>query len=169
MFTETNASGSKSALVSCIVKVYYLSFYGKFNDFLWDSVNITIWTACELNIGIFAASVATLRPLFRTAFQSSTFSTGYTDNEKQQNSLDKNGFVKHISNSRGTSRVGGSKSSNDDFEMFGSVVTANRLGNDNESEETILAKQRPQSMAIRMTTEVTVDETKTRRAAEDRV
>jgi len=153
--------------------VYYLSFYGKFNDFLWDSVNITIWTACELNIGIFAASIATLRPLFRSAFQgSSAYSTGgYADNEKQQHSLDKNGFVKHISNSRGTSKVGGSQSSKSDgFEMFGSVVTANdRLAEDNESEESILPMQKPQPMAIRKTTEVTVDETQMKRPVEDRV
>jgi hypothetical protein len=162
-------------LISCVVKVYYLSFYGKFNDFLWDSVNLTIWTACELNIGIFAASIATLRPLFRTVFQSSqAFSTGYTDNEKHQNSLDKNGFVKHISNSRGTSKVGGSASSKSDgFEMYGgSVVTANdrsRIAEDNESEESILPMQKPQPMAIRMTTEVSVDEMQMKRSIEDRV
>ncbi|KAN0117815.1 hypothetical protein V8E51_003792 [Hyaloscypha variabilis] len=164
------------ALISCIVKVYYLSFYGKFNDFLWDSVNITIWTACELNIGIFAASIATLRPLFRSAFQggSTAFSTGgFTDNEKHQNSLDKNGFVKHISNSRGTSKIGGSQSSKSDgFEMYGSVITANdrsTMTEDNESEETILPMQMPQPMAIRKTTEVSVDEMQMKRPIEDQV
>jgi hypothetical protein len=171
---RTNTYIRNSALISCIVKVYYLSFYGKFNDFLWDSVNITIWTACELNIGIFAASIATLRPLFRSAFQSPTqFSTGYTDNEKQQNSLDKNGFVKHISNSRGTSKIGGSTSSKSDgFEMYGSVITAtdrSRMDEDNESEESILPMQRPVPMAIRKTTEVSVDEMQMKRSIEDRV
>lgn len=149
-----------SALAACIVKVYYLSFYGKYNDFLWDSVNITIWTACELNIGLFAASIATLRPLFRSAFQGSTFSNGY--DSKDQKSLDKNGFVKHISNSRGTSKIGGSNTSKEDgFEMYGSVITANgrrtRIGADNESEESILPLQKPPT-GIRKTTEVTVDE-----------
>jgi hypothetical protein len=155
-----------------MVKVYYLSFYGKFNDFLWDSVNITIWTACELNIGIFAASIATLRPLFRRVFQGSQFSTGgYTDNEKYQNSLGKNGFVKHISNSRGTSKIGESGSGNrgsDGFEMFSSVVTANRMQGDNESEESILPMQKPLPMGIRKTTEVTVNETQMRKVVEGR-
>jgi len=173
---ETDVPDFNSALISCIVKVYYLSFYGKFNDFLWDSVNITIWTACELNIGIFAASIATLRPLFRSAFQggSTAFSTGgFTDNEKHQNSLDKNGFVKHISNSRGTSKIGGSQSSKSDgFEMYGSVITANdrsTMTEDNESEESILPMQMPQPMAIRKTTEVSVDEIQMKRPIEDQV
>lgn len=85
--------------------------------------------------------------------------------------MDRNGFVKHISNSRGTSKIGerssGSRGS-DGFEMFGSVVTANRMAGDNESEESILPMQKPVPMAIRKTTEVTVDETKMRKAVEDR-
>jgi hypothetical protein len=161
-----------SALAACIVKVYYLSFYGSHNDFLWDSVNITIWTACELNIGLFAASIATLRPLFRSAFAGSTFSNGY-DGSNDHKSLDKNGFVKHISNSRGTNKIGGSNTSKDDgYEMYGSMVTANgkrtRIDADNESEESILPLQKPPT-GIRKTTEVTVDEMQMKRSVEDRV
>ncbi|KAE8444231.1 hypothetical protein EG329_000731 [Mollisiaceae sp. DMI_Dod_QoI] len=130
------------ATTACIVKVVYLSSYGKFNDFLWDSVNITIWTSCELNIGIFAASIATLKPLFRATFSGSSFRSGYGDK-----SLDKNGFVKHISNSRGTSRIGGPQGNDDGFEMYGNVITAGgnkgRIDVDNESEVTILPLQNP--------------------------
>jgi len=159
------------ALTACIVKVYYLSFYGRYNDFLWDSVNITIWTACELNIGVFAASIATLRPLFRSAFSGSTFSNGY--GSKDHRSVDKNGFVKHISNSRGASQIGGNNTSKDDgFQMYGSVITANgqraRIDADNESEESILPLQKPPT-GIRKTTEVTVDEMQMKRSVEDRV
>lgn len=169
--TETDMPALISALTACIVKVYYLSFYGRYNDFLWDSVNITIWTACELNIGVFAASIATLRPLFRSAFSGSTFSNGY--GSKDHRSVDKNGFVKHISNSRGASQIGGNNTSKDDgFQMYGSVITANgqraRIDADNESEESILPLQKPPT-GIRKTTEVTVDEMQMKRSVEDRV
>jgi hypothetical protein len=162
-----------SALAACIVKVYYLSSYGYYGDFLWDSVNITIWTSCELNIGIFAASIATLRPLFRSVLQGSTVSSGY--DSKDPKSLDKSGFVKHISNSRGTSKIGRSNTSKDDgFEMYGSVTTANgrrtRIDADNESEEGILPMQKPPT-GIRKTMEVMVDEMPMpmKRNIEDRV
>jgi hypothetical protein len=160
-----------SAVAACIVKVYYLSSYGHYNDFLWDSVNIAIWTACELNIGLFAASLATLRPLFRSVFQGSTLSNGYDSNG--QKSSDKNGFVKHISNSRTTSKIRGSKTNKEDgFEMYGSVITANgkrtRIDADNESEERILPLQKP-STGIRKTTEITVDGMQTNRSVEDQV
>lgn len=128
-----------SATAACIVKVYYLTFFGRYNDFLWDSVNITIWTSCELNIGIFAASIATLRPLFRATFGGSSAdkSTEYRYSTSK-NQLDKSSFVRHISNSRGLSKIGSSDEI--DLELYGNVVTAGRkwAGAGNESEESIL-------------------------------
>ena len=56
--------------------------------------------------------------------------------------------------------------------MYGSVITANdtsRMAEDNESEESILPIQKPQPMAIRKTTEVSVDEMQMKRPIEDRV
>jgi hypothetical protein len=154
-----------------MVKVYYLTSYGKHGDFLLDSVNINIWTVSELNIGIFSSSVATLRPLFRSIFQSSTFDTG-DSGIKEPKSMDKNGFVKHISNSRGTNKIGGIHTiKGDGFEMYGSVIAVNgkkgRIGTDNESEENILPLEG--LMAIRRTTEVTMHVMQIRREAEDRV
>lgn len=128
-----------SATAACIVKVYYLTFYGRYNDFLWDSVNITIWTSCELNIGIFAASIATLRPLFRATFGGSsadeTKSYHYPTSKGQ---IDRSDFVRHISNSRGLSHIG--SGSEIDLELYGNVVTAGRerAVTGNESEESIL-------------------------------
>lgn len=144
------------ATAACIVKVVYLSSYGSHGDFLWDTVNITIWTSCELNVGIFAASIATLKPLFRATFFGTTFGSGGYVSSKDK-SLDKSGFVKHISNSRGTSKVGGTPSKDDGFEMYGSVITASgkrgRIDIDNESEESILPLQNP---GIMKTTQVNV-------------
>lgn len=50
---------------AAFVKLGYLVNYGKLGDWLWDSRNITIWTAVEMNIGIVAGSLPTLRPLFK--------------------------------------------------------------------------------------------------------
>lgn len=112
-----------------------------------------------MNIGIFAASIATLKPLFRATFQNTSFgSSGYVNSKDK--SLDKNGFVKHISNSRGTNKIGGSQVKDADFEMYGSVVTANakraRIDTDNTSEESILPLQNPGNPGIMKTTQVNV-------------
>jgi hypothetical protein len=53
------------ACAAAIVKVGYIVNYGKVGDFLWDSRDITIWTAAETNVGIVAGSLPTLRPLFK--------------------------------------------------------------------------------------------------------
>lgn len=53
------------ACAAAFVKLGYLVNYGKLGDWLWDSRNITIWTAVEMNIGIVAGSLPTLRPLFK--------------------------------------------------------------------------------------------------------
>lgn len=53
------------ACAAAFVKLGYLASYGKLGDWLWDSRNITVWTAVELNVGIIAGSLPSLRPLFR--------------------------------------------------------------------------------------------------------
>ncbi|KAK6082980.1 hypothetical protein SCUP515_02214 [Seiridium cupressi] len=57
------------ATAAGIIKFAYLSNYGKNGDFLWDSTNLTIWFAIELNIGIIAACLPCLKPVFRYAFK----------------------------------------------------------------------------------------------------
>ena len=63
------------ACIAAAVKVAYTSNYGKKGDFLWDSRNITIWFATELNIAITAASLPCLKPLFKTVL-GSTYGRG---------------------------------------------------------------------------------------------
>ena len=63
------------ACIAAAVKVAYTSNYGKKGDFLWDSRNITIWFATELNIAITAASLPCLKPLFKTVL-GSTYARG---------------------------------------------------------------------------------------------
>lgn len=63
------------ACAAAFVKVGYLVNYGRLGDFLWDSRDITIWTATELNVGIVAGSLPTLRPLFKSIL-GSTYGRG---------------------------------------------------------------------------------------------
>lgn len=52
------------ACVAACVKSAYLLNYGAKTDPLWQTRNITIWNVAELNVGIIAGSLPTLRPLF---------------------------------------------------------------------------------------------------------
>ncbi|KAH7006752.1 hypothetical protein EDB80DRAFT_841889 [Ilyonectria destructans] len=53
------------ASAAAVVKLAYIVNYGKFGDWLWDSYNLTIWSAVELNVGIIAGSLPSLRPIFK--------------------------------------------------------------------------------------------------------
>ncbi|KAI9760023.1 MAG: hypothetical protein M1840_002751 [Geoglossum simile] len=53
------------ACAAAVAKTAYLPNYGKKGDFLWDSVEITIWTVTECNVGIIAACVPSIKPLFK--------------------------------------------------------------------------------------------------------
>jgi hypothetical protein len=64
-----------SATVAALIKVTFLSSYGKTGDWLWDSRNLTIWTVIESNIGILAGNLPCLKPLFR-AVLGSTYGRG---------------------------------------------------------------------------------------------
>lgn len=57
-----------------IVRLPYIgsleqSFEGSNGDFLYSTVGVAIWTTVEVGVGISAASLATLRPLIRMAFE----------------------------------------------------------------------------------------------------
>lgn len=71
------------ACAAASVKVSYLTNYGKTGDLLWDSRNITIWTATELNVGITAASLPCLKPLFKRILSSKYGSGSYGTSLKQ--------------------------------------------------------------------------------------
>lgn len=66
------------ACVAAFVKIPSLVNYGKTGDWLWDSRDITIWTVVECNIGIVAANLPPLRPLFKRLLGSTLKSGGDT-------------------------------------------------------------------------------------------
>jgi len=54
-----------SACIAGIKKITILHSYGRTDDFLYDSAELTIWTTTELNVGILAGSIPCLKPLYR--------------------------------------------------------------------------------------------------------
>ncbi|KAL5113697.1 hypothetical protein ACEQ8H_008426 [Pleosporales sp. CAS-2024a] len=64
------------ATAAAMVKLSYVSTYGRSGDWLWDSRNLTIWTVIESNIAIAAGSLPCLKPLFRTILGSTYYGRG---------------------------------------------------------------------------------------------
>jgi hypothetical protein len=63
------------ATAAALVKLSYVSSYGRSGDWMWDSRNLTIWTVIECNVAIIAGNLPALKPLFRTIL-GSTYGRG---------------------------------------------------------------------------------------------
>ncbi|KAK4461305.1 hypothetical protein QBC42DRAFT_347278 [Cladorrhinum samala] len=109
------------AAVSAIVKITFLSSYGKHGDFLFDSSDITIWTTVEICTAIIAASFPCLKPLFKTLFDGTSArrgaqSGGYGSRYK--------GYVRDTTGDHGAGNksnittVKGGDGGNTQFEMY---------------------------------------------------
>ncbi|KKY34131.1 putative integral membrane family protein [Diaporthe ampelina] len=57
------------ASAAAVVKMTFLSSYGSHGDFLWDSTDITIWTTVEICAAIIAASIPSLKPIFKAILE----------------------------------------------------------------------------------------------------
>jgi hypothetical protein len=123
---------SGSAAVAAIVKITFLTNYGKHGDFLYDSSDITIWTTVEICTAIMAANIPCLKPLFKTLFDGTSVAQRYGSNYK---GYIRNNDSKHRTNTHGGSQTG-------EFELydrtnFTSDVRAGGLSSTG-SEESIL-------------------------------
>ncbi|KAF8249102.1 hypothetical protein K440DRAFT_599241 [Wilcoxina mikolae CBS 423.85] len=78
--------GSLAAAAS-IVKTTYLHSYGKTGDFLWDSVNIAVWTTIENDVAIISASMPALKPLFSKILEKTVYSYSSRTGGSQGHSL----------------------------------------------------------------------------------
>lgn len=54
------------ASTATIIRIPYVHTLGNLEDFLYATTDVAIWSCVETGLGITAASLATLRPLFRT-------------------------------------------------------------------------------------------------------
>lgn len=55
------------ALVASIVRMYTIRIYSQSQYPFYDTVPINLWSLIEINVGIYCASIPTLRPLFSKA------------------------------------------------------------------------------------------------------
>ncbi|KAL0780557.1 hypothetical protein CaCOL14_001892 [Colletotrichum acutatum] len=60
------------ATIAAVIKISFLSGYGKHGDFLFNSTDITIWTTVEICTAIIAASIPCLKPLFKAILSGSS-------------------------------------------------------------------------------------------------
>jgi hypothetical protein len=63
------------ASTATIIRIPYVHTLGNEADFLYATTDVAIWSCVETGVGITAACLATLRPLFRTWLSSSLGST----------------------------------------------------------------------------------------------
>ncbi|KLU85431.1 hypothetical protein MAPG_04457 [Magnaporthiopsis poae ATCC 64411] len=57
---------------AAIVKSMFITSLGKEGDFMWDSVDITIWYNAEISVAIIAGSIPSLKPLFKKILESTS-------------------------------------------------------------------------------------------------
>jgi len=144
------------ACACTIVRTSYIVNYGKTGDFLWDSVNLTIWTCAECNTGITAASIPHLKPLFQAILQKTYYSNESRTGRKGYEATDDSGNGSHSLGTMPSSNGGKNQSiiSHHHHGRKGPMgkFSANR-DSASDSEESILPLQ---GRGITKTTEVTV-------------
>jgi hypothetical protein len=59
--------------MATIIRVPYVKSLNNTEDFLYATIEVAIWSSCELGLGMTAANCATLRPLFRRLLPSLGF------------------------------------------------------------------------------------------------
>ncbi|KAL8367065.1 hypothetical protein RB599_010926, partial [Gaeumannomyces hyphopodioides] len=57
---------------AAIVKTMFIANLGKEGDFMWDSVDITIWYNAEIAVAIIAGSIPSIKPLFKRILASTS-------------------------------------------------------------------------------------------------
>lgn len=82
--------GALGSIASIIRLIYIGGLLPNFN-FFSTAVNVTIWSIVEPGIGITAASLATLRPLLRSCFESMKTSLTPSDGTRRSNKKSTNG------------------------------------------------------------------------------
>ncbi|KAH8888543.1 integral membrane protein [Thozetella sp. PMI_491] len=98
------------ATIAAIVKITFLGNYGKHGDFLFDSVDITIWTTVEIATAMVAACIPTLKPLFKALLR------GSSAGASKYGSSAKTGYA--LKNESFHNRSRKSRAVDGDYEMF---------------------------------------------------
>ncbi|KAL6171274.1 hypothetical protein ACJQWK_04212 [Exserohilum turcicum] len=80
------------AAAASMIKLSYITNYGRGGDLMWDSRNLTIWTALECNVGMVAGNLPCLKPLFRSLLVS-TYGKGSRRTDNTQRAYLSDGYA----------------------------------------------------------------------------
>ncbi|KAH8716800.1 hypothetical protein GQ44DRAFT_742393 [Phaeosphaeriaceae sp. PMI808] len=136
-----------SATICSIFKTIELKVLTKTSDPTWDGINLSIWSQCELSLGILVASLPPLRKAFDHVLQRILPSTL----QLSQNTH----IYGHGQSAHGNLRMSTFQSSKAYHSRFRSELPSQ---NDSESDRAILKENEGQGTGIMKTTQVTVTE-----------
>ncbi|KAF2030070.1 hypothetical protein EK21DRAFT_66580 [Setomelanomma holmii] len=115
------------ATTAALVKLSYIPNYGHSGDWLWDSRNLTIWTITESNVGIVAANLPCLKPIFRTVLGSTYGRGSRKTTNPAYNSRPYGPGTKHRSVIKDYASLASNKSQNGEFRGYGQAGEAYML------------------------------------------
>ncbi|KAI0165292.1 hypothetical protein GGR52DRAFT_585325 [Hypoxylon sp. FL1284] len=79
---QSTLQGLVYSNAAAIIKTAFIINYGKTEDFLWDSADVTIWVSTETNAGIIAACLPCTKPMFKNILDGSCrYGSGYGKDE----------------------------------------------------------------------------------------
>jgi hypothetical protein len=112
---------SHRASLATIIRVPYVKSLNNTEDFLYATIEVAIWSSCELGLGMTAANCATLRPLFRRLLPSLGFqsSGGRTSNPASNAQYLATSDAKQHNNNNTKKSANRSSSRNDELELGG--------------------------------------------------
>lgn len=98
------------ASTATIARIPYVKSLNDTDDFLYATIEVAIWSACELGLGMTAANCAVLRPLFRKlmpslGFNSSGGRSNGTSNIKGLSKFEQSEIVSKKGENRSSSRA----------------------------------------------------------------
>lgn len=154
---------TSSAVAAAIIKLLFLSHYGKTGDFLWDSTDLTIWISAECNTGIIAACLPCLKPLFKRILDNTHYGHSASDNQYTNQSYKMKPYgQQHIHSgtaNSGKGKGGGSRhfQAQNLPKVGGRGSRANSKGNAKVNEDELGLAGQATPNAITKVTTVTID------------
>ncbi|KXH29103.1 hypothetical protein CSIM01_02172 [Colletotrichum simmondsii] len=138
------------ATIAAVIKISFLSGYGKHGDFLFNSTDITIWTTVEICTAIIAASIPCLKPLFKAILSGS--SAEHYNSSKYNN----DGYMRN----KNASKSRRARTPEGNFEMFSqsrhTAAIRSGFGSKMGSEESIIPDHGSGGEGITKTMQVSV-------------
>ncbi|KAK1541031.1 hypothetical protein CPAR01_07020 [Colletotrichum paranaense] len=138
------------ATIAAVIKISFLSGYGKHGDFLFNSTDITIWTTVEICTAIIAASIPCLKPLFKAIL------SGSSAEQYNSSKYNNDGYMRN----KNASKSRRARTPEGNFEMFSqsrhTAAIRSGFGSKMGSEESIIPDHGSGGEGITKTMQVSV-------------